>query len=198
MQQPTKRGDIAEFRVRDDAGQLQPCRTGASNARDRVAPFLLKRHARGDASNSPAARILDPRLRQIQHRPEQPRARAGPERRGRCDLAVGDLAQGATVLAGDADRVGTLFRKAGAVDDQHAATLGQYLPQATPDPVGIPGGMRDEVLKGLIRHRLRDARQHRLHRLALAVAEHAVHVRAQREPLRPMPEAALERLEPAH
>src|SRR5919199_954897 len=41
-------------------------------------------------------------------------------------------------------------------------------------------------------------RQIRLHRLALAVAEHAVHVRAQREPLRSMTEAALERLEPAH
>ena len=58
--------------------------------------------------------------------------------------------------------------------------------------------MRDEVLKRLIRHWLRDPRQHRLHRFPLAVAEHAVHVRAQGEPLRPMAEATLEGLEPAH
>ena len=95
-------------------------------------------------------------------------------------------------------RVGPLFRKTGAIEDQHPATLGQHVQQATPDPVGIPRCMRDEVLKRLIRHRLRDTRQHRLHRFALAVAEHTLHVRAQGEPLRPMTEAALERLEPAH
>jgi len=58
--------------------------------------------------------------------------------------------------------------------------------------------MRDEVLKRLIRHRLGDTREHRLHRFALAVAEHAVDVRAKREPLGTMTEAPLERLEPAH
>jgi hypothetical protein len=198
VQEPSERRDIAEFGVRDDGGQLQPRGAGASNEGDRLPPLLLKRDARGDSRDRPSGRILDPGLRQIQQRAEQPRAGAGPERCGHCHLAVGDLAQGATVLAGDTDRVAPLFRKAGAVEDQHPATFGQHLQQPTPDPVGIPRRMRDEVLKRLIRHRLRDTRQHRLHRFALAVAEHALHIRAQREPLRAMTEAALERLEPAH
>ena len=58
--------------------------------------------------------------------------------------------------------------------------------------------MRDEVLPTLIGDRVRHPRLHRLHRLALAVAEQPVHVRAQREPLRAVPEALLERLQPAH
>ena len=163
-----------------------------------MAPVLLKRDARGDSRDGPSGRIVGPGLRQIQQRAEQPRAGAGPQRGGRRDLAVGDLPRAPQVLARDTHRVRPLFRKARAVEDQHTATLGQYVQQTTPDPVGIPRGMRDEVLKGLIGHRLRDARQHRLHRFALAVAEHAVHVGAQGEPLRPMPEATLERLEPAH
>jgi hypothetical protein len=58
--------------------------------------------------------------------------------------------------------------------------------------------MRNEVLEGLIRDGFGDPRQHRLHRLPLAVAEHPLHVRAQGHHLRAMPEAALELLEPAH
>jgi hypothetical protein len=54
----------------------------------------------------------------------------------------------------------------------------------------------DEVLEGLIGDRLGDPRQHRLHRLALAVAEHALHVRPQGQQLRAMTEAALELLQP--
>src|SRR5258706_9189597 len=54
------------------------------------------------------------------------------------------------------------------------------------------------MLKRLIGDRLRNARQHRLHRVAVAVAEHAVHVRPQGEPLRAMAEAALKRFEPAN
>ena len=59
------------------------------------------------------------------------------------------------------------------------------------------GRMRDEMLKGLIGDRLGDARQHRLHRLALAVAEDPLDVGPQRQQLRAMAEAALELLEPA-
>jgi hypothetical protein len=58
--------------------------------------------------------------------------------------------------------------------------------------------VRDEVLEGLVGDRLGDPRQHRLHRLPLAVAEHAVHVRAQRQQLRAMAEAALELLQPSN
>ena len=125
-------------------------------------------------------------------------AHAGPERRRRRDLAIGDLAQRATVLARDADRVRALFGKAGPVEDQDAAPFRNDRSQATPDPARVPRRVRDEVLKGLVRDRLGHARQHRLHRLALAVAEHALHVGPQGHQLRAMPEAALELLEPAH
>jgi hypothetical protein len=91
-----------------------------------------------------------------------------------------------------------LLGKAGPVDDQHAPALGRHLEEPSPDPIGIPDCVRDEMLKALVADRVRDAGQHRLHRLAIAVAEHPVHVRPQREPLRPMAEAALKRFEPAN
>jgi hypothetical protein len=55
-----------------------------------------------------------------------------------------------------------------------------------------------KMLKSLVADRLGHTRQHRLHRLAIAVAEHAVHVRPQGQALRSMSEAALKRLEPAN
>jgi hypothetical protein len=50
----------------------------------------------------------------------------------------------------------------------------------------------------LIGDGLGDARQHRLHRFPLAVAEDALDVAAQRQQLRAMAEAAFELLQPAH
>ena len=91
----------------------------------------------------------------------------------------------------------TVFRKAGAVENQHATTLGNDLAQATPDPLGVPWRVRDEMLKGLIGDRLGDASQHRLHRLSIAVAEDALDVAPQRHQLRAMTEAAFELLQPA-
>src|SRR5262245_3689212 len=91
-----------------------------------------------------------------------------------------------------------LFGKAVAVDDQHAAPLGQHLEEAPPDPVGVPNRVRNEVLKALVGDRVCDAGQHRLHRLPIAVAEEAMHVRPQREPLRAMAKAALKWFEPAN
>src|SRR5262249_15734185 len=90
-----------------------------------------------------------------------------------------------------------VFGKPGRVDAQHAGGRGRGAEHPPPDAIGVPGGMRDEMLKGLVGDRLRDAGQHRLHRLSIAVAEHAVHVGLQREPLRTMAEAALKRFEPA-
>jgi hypothetical protein len=58
--------------------------------------------------------------------------------------------------------------------------------------------MGDEMLKRLVRHRLGHPRQHGLHRLPLAVAEHALHVRPQGQQLRAMTEAALEWLQPSN
>jgi len=53
-----------------------------------------------------------------------------------------------------------------------------------------------KVLKGLVRDGLGYASQHRLHRLPLAVAEDALHIRPQRHQLRTMTEARLELLQP--
>jgi hypothetical protein len=94
--------------------------------------------------------------------------------------------------------MGALFGKAGAVDDQHAASLGQHVEEPPPDPIGVPRRVRDEMLKPLVADRMGDAGQHRLHRFSIAVAEYAVHVRPQGEPLRAMAEAALKRFEPAN
>ena len=70
--------------------------------------------------------------------------------------------------------------------------------QSSPDPIGVPDCVRDEMLKALVGDRVGDTGQHRLHRFPIAVAEHAVHVRPQGEPLRTMAEAALKRFEPAN
>src|SRR2546430_10724920 len=94
-----------------------------------------------------------------------------PQRDGRRDLAIRDLAERATVLPNRADRVWALFRKTGAVEDQDAAAFRNHRAQSPPHLRGVPGRVRDEMLEGLIGDRLGHPRQHRLHRLALAVAE---------------------------
>src|SRR2546425_11518744 len=94
--------------------------------------------------------------------------------------------------------MGALFGKTRAVDDQHPTAFGEHLEQPSPDAVGVPGRVRNEVLKALVGDRVGDAGQHRLHRLPIAVAEQAMHVRPQGEPLRAMAEAALKRFEPAN
>jgi hypothetical protein len=101
-------------------------------------------------------RIFDPQLRQIHQRAERP-TRAPVQSAAVTKLADGHRAQGAIVSARLADRVQSLLRKAGAVEDQYPAPLDEHLRQATPDPLGTPRRMRDEVLKRLIRHRLGDA-----------------------------------------
>ena len=94
--------------------------------------------------------------------------------------------------------MGALFGETGPIDDEHAVALGQHVEEPPPEPVRVSGGVRDEMLKGLIGDRLRDAGQHGLHRLPLAVAEQPVHVRPQRESLRTVTEAPLKRFEPAN
>ena len=102
------------------------------------------------------------------------------------------------ILARDPDRLGTLLRKAGAVENQHAAPFGHDGAQTPPHVVRIPRRMGDEVLEGLIRDWLGDPCQHRLHRLPVAVAEDPLDVGPKRHQLRAMAKAALELLEPAH
>ena len=165
--------------------------------RQRLAPLLLK----ADAGRNPRPRpgsIGQPGLGQVQRGPQQIPAQPCPQGRRDRHLAIGDFPQGPTVLAPHPHGVVPLFGKARAVDDQHALALGQHLPQPSPDLVGPPGGVGDEMLEGLIGPGLGHARQHRVHRFARAVAEQPLHVPAQRQPLRPMPEALVERFEPPH
>jgi hypothetical protein len=65
-------------------------------------------------------------------------------------LAIRDFAEGPAILPGDADRMGAPLGKAGFVEHQDALPDGQDLPQAPPDAVGVPRGIGDEVLKGLV------------------------------------------------
>jgi hypothetical protein len=197
MQRRAQQGDIAEFRIADHGGQLEPCGAHLPQQRQRLSPFLLKDDRGGNLRSLP--RIdRQPTLWQIQRRAEEPCAPTGPQRDGRRHLAIGDLAQRPTVLTGHAHRVRSLFRKAGAIEDQDTASFGHDRAQPAPHAFGVPRRVGNEMLKGLIGDRLGDPCQHRLHRLAVAVAEDALDVGPQRHQLRPMAKAALELLEPAH
>ena len=162
MQRAPKRGDISEFGVRHDGRHAQARGAGASNQGQCLAPFFLERRPGRNAGRRPSSRILDPGLRQIQQRTQQPRTGTGPERGSHRDLAIGDLAQRTAILPRHPDGVQPLLREARAVEDHHAAALRQDLQQAAPDAIGVPRRMRDEMLKRLIGDGLRDARQHRL------------------------------------
>lgn len=197
MQGRTKRRDIPELGIGKDGGQGQPRGSRLSQQAQGHPPLFLKAN-RGWNSRLLPRVGRQPLLGQIQGRAETPAPEAGPQRSGDRHLAIRDFAERATVLPGHADRRGALLRKAGAIEDQHASPLGQYGAQAPPDAIRIPWRMGDEVLKGLIRDRFGDARQHRLHRLAVAVAEHALHIRPQRQQLRAMAKAALELLQPSN
>jgi hypothetical protein len=82
------------------------------------------------------------------------------------------------------------------VEDQHALTRRHALPQLPPDPVRRPRGIRHEVLQCLIAARIADAREHRAHRLARAIAQDAEQVSTKRSALRHVAERRLERLQP--
>ena len=197
MQGGAQRSDIPKFRIAEDRRDREARRAHLPQQRQRLAPLFLKDDAGWNARARPLLR-RQPLLGQIQLRPETPAADAGPQRHGRRDLAIRDLAKRATVLTDRADRVGTLFRKTRAVENQDTAPFWNHRAQSTPDLRRVPGRVRNEMLEGLIGDGLGHSRQHRLHRLPLAVAEDALDVGPQRHQLRPMPETALEALEPAH
>ena len=142
-----------------------------------------------------ARAVARPLLRQIQGRPQHPGAPFRPEQGGRRHLAIGNLAQRATVLARDADGVLALFREAGVVDDHHPCARRQKLQQSPPYRRPIPRRVGDEVLEILVMARVGDPRQHRLHRFARTVSEQALQVAAQRRRLQPGTEGALELLQ---
>ena len=198
MQRCAKRGHVAEFGIGEHGRELQPA--GARLPQQAAAPDAISPETGPRQESARAARASG-----VSH--SSGRYSAAPSTRPRTPVhsaavtatwQFAILPSAPQVLARHADRRRALFRKARPVEDQHPAALGQHRPQPPPDAVGVPGRVRDEVLKGLIGDRLGDAGQHRLHRLPLAVAEDALHVTPQRQQLRPMAEAAFELLEPAH
>jgi len=130
-------------------------------------------------------------------RADQPGAHAGPQRGRDRHLAIRDVVARRRILPRHANRMAALFEECRIVEQQHAATLRHDRQQPTPDHGGVPGRMRDEVLEGLVGAGLGDPHQHRLHRLARAVAQQSVDVLAQRQLLSAMPETRFERLEPS-
>ena len=174
---------------------IPAARTRRSNVTAR-RHFSWKTTRAGNRALRPPRRVVRPGDRQIQRGAQQPGAHAGPERDGDGDLAIGHLAQRAAVLPRHPDRVRALFGETGLVEDQHAAPFGHHGPQAPPHRLGVPGRVGDEVLEGLIGRRLGHPGQHRLHRLATAVAEEPVDVLPQRHQLRAMAKADLELIQP--
>jgi hypothetical protein len=104
---------------------------------------------------APTSRIGRPGLREIEP------GRHGPVHRGPAcrligdivgrddDLTIGDLAQCAGILAGDADRAAALLGQAGVVQDQEA--VGRALRHQGPHALrihglGLPGRVGQEML----------------------------------------------------
>ena len=197
MQHLAHRPVVAVFGVGDHGGQGQAGRPCAAHQRQGEAPLLLKHQAHRDPRFGAPHQIARPAFGHIEQGPQRPRALSRPQRGGDRDLAIRDLAQRAAVLARRPHRMRTRFGEARFVEDQNAGALGQSRPQPTPDRLGVPRRVRDEVLKRLIGRRLADARQHRGHRLAGAVAQQPVDILAQRHVLRAMTEAVLELIQPS-
>ena len=76
--------------------------------------------------------------------------------------------------------------------DQHPAPLRNRRAQLSPDALGAPRGVGDEMLERLVRARIADALEHRAHRLASAVAQQAAQVPAKGTALRDVREARFE------
>jgi hypothetical protein len=101
-------------------------------------------------------------------------------------LAVGLLAQGAAVLALDADGVLALLGEGGVVDDEDRLGVGEGVGHeaaiASPGDLLVPIGLVDEVLQALVGvldaelERQVDACDERLDALAFAVLEQAAEV----------------------
>ena len=170
-------------------------RAHLSQQGQRQPPFLLKSRGRRNAGLRTLTRG-QPRLGQIQGGAQEPGPRARPQRDRDRRLAIRDLAARAGILAGDADRRRALFRQACAVENQHAAPLRHRHAQPCPHRLGVPRGMRDEMLKRLIGARIAQARPHRFHRLAATVTQYANHITSQGPTLTPTTEVVFEYLQP--
>jgi hypothetical protein len=195
MQGPPQRGVVAKLGVADHRRDVEAGRAHLTPERQRQLPLRAERHRVGNPGPRPLRRG-QPLLRQVEVRAQEPGADARPQRHGHRHLAVRGLAERPAVLPGDPHRGRALFGETRAVENQHAAALGDDRSQPLPQHLGVPRRMRDEVLKGLIRSRIAQACPHGLHRLAAAVVEQARHVATQRPTLTLSTEAVFELLQP--
>jgi hypothetical protein len=195
MERPPKYGVVAELGIGDDGGHGQTTRAHLLQQRHGQAPLFLEPNG-GRNPGALALRRCQPLFGQIQARANHPRAHTRPERRRHGHLTIRRLPQRAAVLTRHADRVRALLGKAGAVENQHAGTIGDHGPQPAPHRGDRPRRVGDEMLKRLIRAGVADARQHRAHRLPAAVAQQAEEIPTEGTALRDMAEARFERLEP--
>jgi len=195
MQGPTQRGAVAELGVDHCGGDRDAGGAHLSQQRQRLAPLFAKRERRGNAPPDPPEGG-EPGFRQIQLRADEPRLRPGPQRRGDGDLVVADLAQRPRILAVDPHRRGALLGKARAVEHQHAFAGWNRCPQSAPHGLRTPRRRGDEVLQRLVAARVAQPLPHRLHRLATAVAQRALHVPAQAAPLGAPAEIVFEDFQP--
>ena len=198
MQRPPQGAVVAVFGIGDDRGQRDPRGAGPPEQRQRQAPFLVKgdrggnpRTARGaqDRSSTPRA-----------DRARRPSARSRPPVQSAAVTATWQLAtlpSAPQYCRATPTEWGPDFGKLVSSRIRIPVRAGVTVAQPLPHDLGLPRGMRDEVLEGLIGRRLADPRQHRRHRLARAVAQQAVDVLPQRHVLRPMTEAVLELIQPA-
>ena len=195
MQHGAKQTIVAKFRIRQDTRHRESAGPGLAQQQERLAPFFLK--AEGNGNTRLGARGGgEPLGRDIQGGAKEIRAGARPQRGGDGHLTIGNLAQRAGILACHAHRMRPLLRKARAIENQQAFPFGNHRPQATPDGIGAPGRMRNEMLEGLVRAGLGHPREHRFHRFPRAVAQQPLHVPPQGEHLRAMAEAHFEDFEP--
>jgi hypothetical protein len=79
---------------------------------------------------------------------------ACPQRGGHRDLTIREFAQRAAILSRHADGMRALLRETRFVEDENPTALGQDGTQTTPDGIGVPGSVRDEMLQRLVEARL--------------------------------------------
>ena len=103
-----------------------------------------------DMGGGHAGRVVGPGLGQVQRPIDEGVATAGHVRREHADLAVGDLAGRARVLAGHPAGRLALLEKASLVNHQHGIRLGQGLDHVVPHEVtqrvGIPAATAEDRL----------------------------------------------------
>ena len=149
VQGAPQRRTLAELRIAEHRRHGDPAGADLPQQRERQLPLRLPADPRRNAG-ARALRGRQPRLGQVQGRAHHPRLGPRPQGDRHGGLAVGDLAERPAVLPRDPDRVRPLLGKARAIENEDARAIGDRAAQVSPDPLGRPGRIGDEMLEGLI------------------------------------------------